>query len=269
LDGMREREIDLDTGEPMKKPLDYKKWDAIATRVCAEDENGSIAAYTWEERTHGELCVRIPILGKTRSKQVRVDIKRNWLTVFAPPPEAVVGSFPENAPPKEPVLDFQLYGAVDPDESDWELVDDGALRTIILTLKRSPVYKWPTLHRVNGLKSEAERAPKLAEQKAKWEAEQEKLRKQAQEEEQAAVAAAASDRNVASFEQAAGPPRPPAFGPEEAPKRRPRRPKGRDSGPLPPEHDHEAGPTSMPPGAHEGGRVIVTEPEYTDSSDEG
>ena len=124
-------EIDLDTGalKPEER-LDYKKWDVLASHTADDDEQDEVnsAAYSWAEMPHGELRVVIPTPGKTRAKQVRVVIKRNWLTVFAPPPKG--GTFPENAPPTKPILDFQLYGAVDTEESDWELVDDGALRNI-------------------------------------------------------------------------------------------------------------------------------------------
>ena len=78
-------------------------------------------------------------------------MKLNWLKVWAPSPDYEAGTIPEDHPPVEPLLDFQLYGAVDVEESDvWELVDDGAVRNVILQLKKSPPYAWPTLHRVGG-----------------------------------------------------------------------------------------------------------------------
>lgn len=246
------QEIDLATGKfkdvkPLKAAHDYSKWDAIANRVTEhEDGEDEIAEYSWVEMPHAEIRVRIPVLGKTKSKQCRVDVKGNWLTVWAPPPEAVVGFYPDDKPPKEPMLDFQLYGAVNPDECDWELVDDGAVRTIILTLHRAPVYKWPTLHRVNGLKSEAERPIKLAQQKKEWE-----------EKNKAEAEAAKRNPNTTSFDKAAGPPKPPAFGPENRPKRRPHRPKDAEGNPLK--------PVGRPPGSYERGRIIVTECDYTDS----
>ena len=246
------QEIDLATGKvkkvnPLKQATDYSKWDQIAKRVTEhEDEEDEIAEYSWVEMPHADIRVRIPVLGKTKSKQCKVIVKGNWLTVYAPPTESVVGSLKDDEPPKEPLLDFQLYGAVNPDECDWEIVDDGAVRCIILTLVRAPVYKWPTLHRVNGLKSEAERKVKLAEQKKEWE---EKSRKDAE--------AAKNDPNVASFNKAAGPQKPPAYGPENRPKRRPHRPKDEQGNPLP--------PVGRPPGVYERGRIIVCEPDYTDS----
>lgn len=63
--------------------------------------------------------------------------------VWAPGPDYAKNEIPEDKPPREPLLDFQLYGAVDVDESEaWELVDDGAVRNIIIMLKKSPVYEW-------------------------------------------------------------------------------------------------------------------------------
>ena len=123
----------------------------VADVFADVDDRGVLS---WAEAPHGELRIVVPVLISTRAKQCRVDAKRNWLTVYAPPPAAVVGSLLVDAPPKEPLVDFQLYGAVDPEECHWELVDAGAaaaaVRHMVLTLRRSPVYKWPTLHRVNG-----------------------------------------------------------------------------------------------------------------------
>jgi len=257
----RMREIDLDTGKyktvaPLKDALDYRRWDQIATRVTYHDqdsdgEEDEIAEYFWVQMAHGEIRVRIPVLGKTSSKQCKLDIKRNWLKVYAPAPESVVGSVPVGAPPKEPLLDFQLYGAVDAEECDWELVDDGSIRNIILTLVKSPVYDWPTLHRVNGLKREEDRKIVAERERAKF----------AEEAKHAAEAAKAqAQQATAEYHKAAGPQRPPQFGPEPAPKRRPHRPKDEHGNPLP--------PVGRPPGVYERGRIIVTEPDYTDSDDD-
>lgn len=254
------QEIDLETGKfkdvkPLKASMDYSKWDAIANRVTEhEDGEDEIAEYSWVEMPHAEIRVRIPVLGRTKSKQCKVVVKGNWLTVYAPATEMVVGYYPDDirdlqmSKLPEPLLDFQLYGAVDPEECHWELVDDGAVRNIILTLHRSPVYKWPTLHRVNGLKSEAERAPKLAQQKKEWE---EEHKRKAEEEKR--------NPNTTTFESMAGPPKPPPCGPENRPKRRPHRPKDENGNPLP--------SVGRPPGVYERGRIIVTEPDYTDSDD--
>ena len=252
--------------------------------VDTEGDEQEVAEYFWVEMPHADIRVRIPILGKTTSKQVRVDVKRNWLTIWAPAPESIVGYNPVDRPPKEPLLDFQLYGAVDPDECDWEvcamskpgtwrahgstfashkhlhkrptlrdlnasqLVDDGAVRNIILTLVRSPVYKWPTLHRVNGLKRESDRPAALARQKAEF-TEQQRMQAQAQK-----------NQATAEYEEVAGPKKPPQFGPAPRAPRRPHRPKDEHGKPLP--------PVGRPPGSYERGRIIVTAPEYTDSSDD-
>ena len=133
------QEIDLATGQfkkinPLKSATDYRKWDQIANRVTehngGEDE---VAEYFWVGMPHTDIRVRIPILGKTISKQCKVIFRRNWLTVYAPSPECVVGSYPPDKPNKEPLLDFQLYGAVDVDECHWELVDD-AVQLEVLSL---------------------------------------------------------------------------------------------------------------------------------------
>ena len=248
------REIDLATGKfkevkPLKDALDYRKWDQLASRVTeheGDNDDPEVAEYWWTECAHEEIRIRIPVWGKTKSKQVRVDLKLNWITVYAPATEAVKGFYQDDKPPKEALLDFQLYGAIDVDECTWEIVDDGAVRNVIVSLHKSPVYKWPTLHRVNGLKSEKERKPKLAAQKVEWE-------RKAQEEQKAQ-----KDQAVSSFEEAAGPKKPPSFGPAERPERRPARPKDKDGKPIEP---------SRPPGSYEGGRIIVSEPpDYTDSS---
>lgn len=213
-----------------------------------DDDEDEVAEYFWVEMPHADIRVRIPVLGGTGSKQCKVTVKRNWLTVWAPAPESIVGFNPPDAPPKEPLLNFQLYGAVDPDECDWELVDDGAVRNIILTLHRSPVYKWPTLHRVGGLRREEDRAIHLARQKKEW------------EEQAKAEAKAQKNQATAEYESMAGPARPPKHGPAPRPQRRPRRPKDEEGNPLP--------PVGRPPGSYERGRIIVTEPDFTDSDDD-
>lgn len=286
------KEIDLATGKfkevkPLKDALDYRKWDQLANRVTEHDgEEDEIAEYWWSECAHEEIRVRIPVWGKTKSKQCRVDFKLNWITVYAPPTEAIKGFYTDDAPPKEPLLDFQLYGAVDVDECTWEIVDDGAVRNIIVSLHKSPVYKWPTLHRVNGLKSEKERKPKLAAQKKQWDEEAavrraprdaaraaraspraaarapaappRRERRLPRARDRQAQAKAQKDQGVSSYTDAAGPKKPPAYGPAERPERRPHRPKNPDGTPLPP---------SRPPGSYERGRIIVSEPpDYTDSS---
>ena len=218
----------------------------------AEEDDGEdeVAEYFWVEMPHAEIRVRIPVLGGTTSKQCKITVKRNWLYVWAPAPESIKGYNPVDAPPKDPLLDFQLYGAVDPDECDWELVDDGAVRNIILTLHRSPNYKWPTLHRVNGLRCEEDRAPALERQKREFAAQQ-KAEAEANKEKQ---------QQTAEYQEAAGPKKPPQFGPDPRPQRRPHRPKGEDGKPLP--------LTGRPPGSYERGRIIVAEPEFTDSDED-
>lgn len=251
------QEIDIATGQikkqtPLRAATDYKKWDAISKRVSQHEEGSDddeIAEYSWVEMPHADLRVRIPVFVKTKAKMVKVVVKLNWLTVYAPPTEAVVGYYKDDEPPKEPLLDFQLYGAVNPDECDWELVDDGAVRNIILTLVRSPVYKWPTLHRVNGLKNEAEREVRRKEEQEKFAEEQRKMKKDA-----------SANQGTATYDSAAGPMRPPQFGPEPRPRRRPHRPKDAEGNALP--------PVGRPPGSYERGRIIVTEAEYTDSDED-
>ncbi len=70
--------------------------------------------------------VRLPLPPGAKGKQVRVDFKRNWLTVYAPARACATerayatGERPPAAasPPREPTLDFQLHGAVDPERCD-------------------------------------------------------------------------------------------------------------------------------------------------------
>ena len=73
--------------------MNYKKWDAIATRVTQHEEGSDddeIAEYSWVEMPHADIRVRIPVWVKTKSKMCKVVVKLNWLTVYAPPTEAVV-----------------------------------------------------------------------------------------------------------------------------------------------------------------------------------
>jgi len=207
-----------------------------------------VAEYFWVEMPHADLRVRIPVLGGTTSKQCRVVVHRNWLKVWAPAPESVVGYNPVDSPPKDPLLDFQLYGAVDPEEYDWELVNDGAIRNIILTMRRSPNYKWPTLHRIGGLRREEDRPAALAQQQREFE-EQEREQAKTQKTQQ-----------TAEYEESVGPARPPQFGPQTRKPRRPHRPKDEDGNPLVLE--------GRPPGSYERGRIIVTEPDFTDSDED-
>ena len=253
-------------------------------RVTEHDGEDIISEYEWKELQYDEISVRIPIWMSAKSKQCRVDFKvrdtssppprrqrlparprrprherrrrrpqGNWLTIWAPPTEAVVGDCPSDSPPSEPLLDFQLHGAVDPDECLWELEQDGALRILCLTLKKSPAYKWPTLHRENGLKSEAERKPKLEAQRREFEKKDAAERKAA---EKAKAEQAKADAEAEREARGPGPWAKTTFGPEEGPRRRPHRPKGaKDEG--------------RKPGAYERGRIIVSEPpDFTDSSDD-
>ena len=109
-------EIDLATGKPkkvlpLKAATDYRKWDQISNRVTEHEGETEVNEYFWVEMPHADIRVRIPVLGRTISKQCKVDIKRNWLKVWAPSPECVVDSYPPDKPNDEPLLDFQLYGA--------------------------------------------------------------------------------------------------------------------------------------------------------------
>ena len=156
----------------------------LQTRVThhgPEHDEIEVEEYSWCEMPHGEIRVRIPLLYSASSKQCRVDFKVNWLKVFAPAPDVIVGETPADAPPKVPMLDFQLYGAVNVDECIWEvllaqpacpdrshpdvcgepaharavphawqLVNDNGTRMMIITLQRSPNYHWKTLYRENG-----------------------------------------------------------------------------------------------------------------------
>ena len=71
-----------------------------------DEEEEEVAEYFWVEMPHADIRVRIPVLGGTSSKQCKVVVKRNWLKVYAPAPESVVGYNPTDAPPKDPLLDF-------------------------------------------------------------------------------------------------------------------------------------------------------------------
>jgi len=247
------QEIDLLTGKPkpynpLKDANNYSKWDSINGQI---NQDGELVDFTWQQLPYDEMRVRIPVSKHTKSKQCKVVVKRNWLYVWAPGPDHEKGEVPEERPPKEPLLDFQLYGAVDPEESEvWELVDDGAVRNIILMLKKSPVYKWPTLHRENGLKCEADRERVRKEEMA----EAEKRNKQPVE---------AKEQYEGLYAEPAGPQRPPKFGPEPDPKAERRRKKEeakRAANPfnipssMPPLSESEA---KRPPGVYEGGRIIV------------
>ena len=98
------------------------------------------------------------------------------------------------------------------------------------------------------LSKESDRAPMLARQKKEW------------EERARAEAKAQKNQQTAEYDQMAGPQKPPKFGPAERPKRRPHRPKDENGNPLP--------PVGRPPGSYERGRIIVTEPDFTDSDND-
>ncbi|KAL1496598.1 hypothetical protein AB1Y20_014203 [Prymnesium parvum] len=259
-------DIDLATGKPkahnpLKDANDYSKWDSINGQI---DQDGELVDFSWQELPYDEIRVRIPVSKHTKSKQCKVVVKRNWLYVWAPAPDYDKDEVPEDRPPKKPLLDFQLYGAVDAEESDvWELVDDGAVRNLILILKKSPIYKWPTLNRVNGLKCEADR---------------ERVRKQEMEEARKKFAQPPENKEQYEglYPQPAGPSKPPVIGPmpDPAAERQKNRTEAthkaevaRSLGKIP-----SSSPTlteaeaKRPPGVYEGGRIIVCKAE-SDSSD--
>ena len=72
------QDIDINTGEvkdqsTLRQAIDYRKWDSIAKRVTDHEDPDSdeVAEYFWVEMPHADIRVRIPVLGKTKSKQVR------------------------------------------------------------------------------------------------------------------------------------------------------------------------------------------------------
>jgi len=256
-------EIDLATGKPkppnpLRDALNYQKWDTINGQI---DQNGELVEFTWQQLPYDQIRVRIPVSQYAKSKQCKVVVKRNWLYVWAPGPDYEKDEVPEDRPPKVPLLDFQLYGAVDVDESeDWELVDDGAIRNIILMFQKSPAYNWPTLHREGGLKKESDRARVRKE-------EMEEARKKAEEAEPKEP-----QYKEGLYASHAGPPRPPVFGPEPDPKAERRRKKAEAKKAAEPDfyvpkQELSEAERKRPPGVYEGGRIIVMPPDPS-SSDE-
>jgi len=263
------QEIDITTGKPkpynpLKDANDYSKWDTINGQI---NQDGDLVDFTWQQLPYDEIRVRIPVAKITKSKQCKIVVKRNWLYVWAPGPDYEKDEVPDDKPPKQPLLDFQLYGAVDVDESEtWELVDDGAVRNIILMLKKSPVYKWPTLHRENGLKKESDRERVRKE-------EMEAARKKNAQEQKAAEQ---KEQYEGMYKEAAGPAKPPIIGPMPDPKAERKAAKElakkeaeRNRNPFnipssqPPMSESEA---KRPPGVYEGGRIIVCAPSSSDDS---
>jgi len=252
------QEIDLKTGKPkesnpLKDANDYSKWDVINGQI---DQDGDLVDFTWQQLPYDEIRVRIPVSKHTKGKQVKVIVKLNWLKVWAPAPDYVAGSIPEDRPPKEPLLDFQLYGAVDVEESDvWELVDDGAVRNVILQFKKSPAYNWPTLNRVGGLKREEDRARVAKEEKERFERENAKVEPP-------------RETKVDYGQTPAGPARPPTFGPAPKPPKKKKEKVDRNPfnipSSMPPLDPSEA---KRPPGVYENGRIIVCEPDSPTDSD--
>lgn len=214
-----------------------------------------LAEFSWEPLPNGELLVTVPIDSTACAKQCCVTAKRNWLTVWAPPPRPVPSSETCSVtdPPENPLLDMQLYGAVDVGETMWELTGTGARRSLLITLRRAPIYMWPTLHRVDGLKREADRPAVLACEKAAWEARNDAAAKAAAA---AAMAADSEDSDLTGMDHvwtgvAAHPGA--VFGPKASPNlnHQPHYPKCNA-----PQVSVGA---QQPPGVYERGRVIVAE----------
>lgn len=238
------KEIDLATGKAkIAKGCDYAKWERLVQDV---DEDGSPKLYKWEQTGGGhaaktggqDIFVYIPIPTWTSAKQCRVEFKRNWLYVWAPQKLAEHQRVPDDAPPRDALLDFQLYGAVDVEICDWQIERQYDEATLVLEMRKSPEYKWPTLHRVNGLTSEKSRGLALREAMDQGRRKAEATKK-------------APDAPRSEYDRPAGPPLPPTFGPQNAPNAKPRAAyqKAKPRGPLEP---------TRPPGSYERGRIIVS-----------
>ena len=235
-------EVDIHSGEVRPAtPPDGSKWDQ---RAGGCDEAGNPKLYRWEQTGGGnaretggqDIFVYIRIPAERGAKNCKVEFKRNWLYVWAPTmlKSQVV---PADAPPKEPLLDMQLYGAVDVDMCDWHIERTACEATLVLEMRKSPEYRWPTLHRKRGLKSEKSRAQHARELSEK-------------------VRASMAPKPTAEYAQPAGPARPPSFGPEPLkapPAQPPAKPKQARRGPM------------RPPGSYERGRILVSEPDVAEA----
>ena len=252
------QEIDIASGELRPaKPPDGSKWDEVASGI---DEAGDPKLYRWEQtgggnvrETGGEdILVYIRIPAERGAKNCKVEFKRNWLHVWAP---AMTESqvIPDDAPPKEPLLDMQLYGAVDADMCDWNIERTACEATLVLEMRKSPEYRWPTLHREHGLPSEKSRALHARELSEEARREAEKVRERMARSEGA-------PKPTAEYAQPAGPARPPSFGPEPM-KVPPAQPMSSPAKPpAKPKQAKQPGPM-RPPGSYERGRILVSEPD--------
>jgi len=232
------KEIDIRTGkEKLRTTVDYGSWEEMSANI---DEDGN-NKYEWKQGDYDIISMRIMIPKGTKSKQCRVDFSRNWIKIWAP---AMIRHnneiMPDDVPPVKPLYDFQLYGAVDTELCDWQIerLYGGVEVYLVIELKKSPVYNWPTLHRENGLQKEEHRKI-VAERERRETAEKEGLNK-----------TASKAGMPVNYQKPAGPPRPPSFGPKNAK-------------PKPPPLDPNAPPT-RPPGSYERGRIIVSEAPDSD-----
>mmetsp|Transcript_4437 Transcript_4437/g.13440 ORF Transcript_4437/g.13440 Transcript_4437/m.13440 type:complete len:113 (+) Transcript_4437:2-340(+) len=108
----------------------------VASGQTPELEHCGPSSLCWEEKSHGGLIARLPLPSEAKGKHCRVEFKRNWLRIFAPQPTDTA------ALPSRPLLDFQLYGAVDPDLCDWSVQRSEGEVYLLLELQKSPVYSW-------------------------------------------------------------------------------------------------------------------------------
>ena len=218
---------------------DYSKWDSLTVSdddddaparpdgreraLGSEVDPDGLLGVRWSQRKHGELRATVPLAASATGRQCRVEFKRNWLKVVAPPLN------PAATPAGAALLDFQLHGAVDPERCDWRIERSARGVVLLLELQKSPIYDWPTLHRVNGLRSESDRAAAL-----------DRLRQEADQTAAMAQAANAHAEAMPDGERAAAP--------------------GCEPGPIVEVAETAVGQpqTLRPPGVYEGGRVIVS-----------
>jgi hypothetical protein len=114
--------------------------------AAAEEEEA--VEWAWRQLPHGEVRLELPIHPDARASHCDVQLKRNWVTVKAPHPTLNLVAT---------LLDTQLYGAVDVEQSDWRIQRSATTTGLIVELQKAPIYHWPCLHRPNGLKKESDR----------------------------------------------------------------------------------------------------------------
>lgn len=166
----------MPTSAPQSNNASVPVWTALSPEV----DPGGRSGLVWSEAKNGLLLARLPLPPGSRGKHCKVEFKRNWLTVVAPAgtsagapappiPSAVPAMPAPAAPPAAPVpvasvaqpapptraaapptpaaasalLDFQLFGAVDSERSDWRVDRTAAGEAwLLLEMQKSPVYDW-------------------------------------------------------------------------------------------------------------------------------